>query len=184
MAKVAAKIYGEALFQLALEENKLDTFMEEVAFVKEAFAENKDLIKLLNHPQISKEEKVKVIESIFKGRICDDVTGVLVLIVEKGRAFEIEGILSDFLTKVREYKKIGVAYVTSAVPLTEEQKQKIEQKLLATTDYVNYEMNFSVDASLIGGMVIRIGDRVVDSSIKTKLYHMAQNLSKVSLAEI
>ena len=62
-----------------------------------------------------------------------------------------------------------------------EQKKKIEEKLLATTQYIQFEMHFDVDKSLIGGMVIRIGDRVVDSSIRTKLNQMTQTLSKVQL---
>lgn len=183
MAKVAALTYGEALFELALERHTLDSVTEEVAFVKQVVAENSDLVKLLIHPQIPKEEKVRVIETIFQGRLSEDVTGFLVLIVEKDRAAGIVEILNAFLDQAREYKKIGVVFVTSAMPLTQEQKQKVEKKLLATTDYVKLEMNYAVDAALIGGMVIRIGDRIVDNSIRTKLLAMKQNLLKISLSE-
>ena len=102
-------------------------------------------------------------------------------IVEKGRFSEIEKILTYFSDKVREYKKIGVAYVISAVELSKDEKQEIVQKLLNTTSYVEFIMNYSVDASLIGGVVIRIGDRVVDSSIRSKLNRMAKELSQVQL---
>ncbi len=77
-------------------------------------------------------------------------------------------ILEYFRKRVLEYKKIGIAYVSTAKPLTDEQKKAVAGKLLETTGYVDFQMHYSVDESLIGGMVIRIGDRVVDSSIKHK----------------
>ena len=112
----------------------------------------------------------------------DDIVGFLVIIVEKDRGSEIADILKLFQAKVREYKKIGVALVTSAIELSTEQKQKVEQKLLQQTDYESFEVEYKVDDSLIGGMIIRIGDRVVDSSIRSKLDNLTKELRKVSLA--
>ena len=182
MAKIISKAYGEALFELAIEKNELDSIAEQVNVLANAFAENNELIKLLSHPKISKEEKINVIESIFKGRMSDDIVGFLVIIVEKDRGSEIEDILKLFQAKVREYKKIGVALVTSAIELSTEQKQKVERKLLQQTAYESFEVEYKVDESLIGGMIIRIGDRVVDSSIRSKLDNLTKELRKVSLA--
>ena len=61
------------------------------------------------------------------------------------------------------------------------QKTAIEKKILATTEYESLEMNYQLDPSLIGGMVIRIGDRVVDGSIKTKLDKLSRELGKIQL---
>ena len=182
MAKLIEGSYGDALFELALEQQELDSIAEQVDVLAQTFAENPELLKLLTHPKISKEEKISVIENIFKGRFSDNIVGFLVIITEKDRGAEIEGILNYFKAKVREYKKIGVARVTSAVELSAEQKKRVEEKLLQQTSYESFEVDYSVDASLIGGMVIRIGDRVVDSSIRTKMDNMAKNLRKVSLA--
>ena len=71
--------------------------------------------------------------------------------------------------------------MTTAVALTDVQKSAVEKRLLDTTRYESFEMNYSVDESLIGGMVIRIGDRVVDSSIKTKLYELSKNLRSIQV---
>ncbi len=73
--------------------------------------------------------------------------------------------------------------MTSAVELTQKQKASLEKRLLETTSYQSFRIDYSVDAGLIGGMVIRIGDRVVDSSIRTKLGNMAKELSKIQLAK-
>ena len=181
MAKLIEGSYGDALFELALEQNELDSVAEQVELLAQAFAENPELLKLLNHPKISKEEKISVIENIFKGRFFDDIVGFLVIITQKDRGAEIEAILNYFLAKVREYKKIGVARVVSAVELTAEQKKRVEEKLLQQTSYESFEVDYNVDASLIGGMVIRIGDRVVDSSISTKLEELQKQLMKIQL---
>lgn len=181
MAKLVSKTYGEALFSLACEKDCVDSMVLEVKTVYHAFRENEDLIKLLNHPKIVREEKLSLIETIFKGRISDDLTGFLLLVVEKGRYNELDKIFEYFLDEVKEYKNIGVAYVTSAIPLNKAQKKEVEARLLKTTKYIALEMNYDTDQSLIGGLVIRIGDRVVDSSIRTKINNMAKELSKIQL---
>ena len=75
-----------------------------------------------------------------------------------------------------------MAHVASAVELKSEQKAMIEQRLLETTEYVEFEMEYSTDPSLIGGLVIRIGDRVVDSSIKTQINELHRSLSRLQLS--
>ena len=103
------------------------------------------------------------------------------MIVEKGHFGELESVLEYFIAQVKEYKNIGIAYVTTAMELSDAQKEQITEKLIQTTKYVTFEMHYEVDTALIGGMVIRIKDRVVDSSIKTKLYDLSRELSKIQL---
>ena len=182
MAKLAAKTYGDSLFELALEEKKLDSFLEEAVFVQQVLSENEDFVKLMTHPKVSKEEKEEVIKNIFKGKVSDEITGFLAIVNRKGRFKEIQGILSYFVARVKEHKKVGVVYVTTPVELKDAQKQALVQKLLDTTEYQEMEMNYSIDPSLIGGMIVRIGDRVVDSSIKNKLNRLTSDLLKIQLA--
>lgn len=182
MAKLVSKVYGDALFELALEKQSIDTLFEEAAGVREVLKQNGDLMLLLTHPKISKEEKNAAVKAIFDGRVSDDMTGFLVLVVDKGRADELDAVLGYFLSVVKEYKKIGVVNVTSATELTGTQREQIVNKLLATTDYTSLEMHYRVDAALIGGLVIRIGDRVVDSSIRTKLSQLEKQLQRIQLS--
>lgn len=181
MAKLVSKTYGDALFAVALESNRMDEFFEAVKVVVEVLHENAEFGKLLNHPKIMKEDKVKIVEETFVSRIPKEIVGVMTLLVEKGRTEDMISVFQYFIDLVKEEKKIGKAYVTTAVALNEKQKEKVEQKLLDTTKYETFEMDYSVDKSLIGGMVIRIGDRVVDSSIKTKLYELTRELKNVQI---
>lgn len=182
MAKLVSKTYGDALFELALEKDKVSKMKEEVLAVKKIFDDNEELLKLLNHPKLMGEEKIKVVEKIFKGKVSDDMTGFLTIIVSKGRYNEIPAIFTYIEKRVKEYEKIGVAQVTAPMRLTNAQKKAVEKKLLETTQYESFEIEYVIDESLIGGLVIRIDDRVVDSSIKTKLANMAKALNQIQLS--
>ena len=122
MAKLVSKVYGDALFEAAMERDMLSPVYEEVQSLQTILMENADLVQFLNHPQIIKEEKLKVVENIFKGRASDDLMGFLETVIEKGRQKELPKILDYFVNRVKEYKKIGIVTVTSAVELSAEQK--------------------------------------------------------------
>ena len=181
MAKLISKTYGEALFELAVEEEKTDAMLEEIEGIKQILLENQDYLKFLNHPRISVEEKVTTTENIFLGKIDKQLIGFLGIIINKGRCDSLMEILQYFLDRVKEFKGIGVAYVTTPYELKEDKKEAICKKLLATTSYKEMEMHYDVKKELLGGMQIRIGDRVVDSSIQTKLNQLQKDLLKVQI---
>ena len=182
MAKLVSKVYGDALFEEAMEKNVLSQWYEEIGALRTIFLENPDLAQFLNHPQIIKEEKKKVVEAIFSGKLSDGLLGFLVTVIEKAVRTTRSPICDYFTDRVKAYKKIGVVKVTSALPLSENQKKRVEERLLETTGFVSLETEYAVDESLLGGLVIRIGDRVVDSSIKTRLEEIRRDLMKLQLA--
>lgn len=181
MAKLVSKTYGDALFSVALEENCVDAFYEEVQGVREVLFQNEELQKLMDNPKIIKEDKIKLIEEAFTGHVEKEIIGLMALLISKGHSADMLSVFDYFIGLVKEEKKIGSAFVTTAVELTEEQKNAVEKRLLETTRYESFEMHYSVDSGLIGGMVIRIGDRVVDSSIRTKLYELSKNLKSIQV---
>lgn len=181
MAKLVGTTYGEALFELAVEEKKEEEFLEEITQLREILAENSDFGKLMNHPKVTKEEKLKVLREVFENRISKELLGFLHLVVSKDRYGEIDAILDYFVDEVKRLKGIGIAYVTTAFHLSEAKKKEIEAKLLATTSFRKMEMHYRIEEDLIGGMVIRIGDRVVDSSVKNKLFELQRELLRTQV---
>lgn len=181
MAKLVSKTYGEALFEIAVEQNKTRELMEEIRQIQAVLEQNPDLDKLMRHPGIPKQEKVDVVERVFKGRLSDELTGFLEIIISKERYGALQAIFEYFVDKVKEIQKIGVAYVSTAVELNVAQKEAVKNKLLQTTPYLSMEMHYSVDPSLIAGMVVRIGDRVVDSSVRTKIDELTKQLLQIQL---
>ena len=181
MAKLVSKTYGEALFELAMEENKTREMMEEIQAIRDVLTANPDFDKLMMHPGIPKQEKMQVMENVWKGKVSDELAGFLQIVITKERYGELQVIFEYFINKVKELQKIGVAYVTTAVELTDAQKSDVCSRILTTSSYETMEMHYSVDSSLIGGMVIRINDRVVDSSIRTRLNDMTKQLLNIQL---
>ena len=181
MARLFAGTYGDALISLAEEENKIDALYDEVLSLQGILKDNPDFSVLMNHPKVTKEEKLQTLDEVFGGRMDAELLGFLKLLLQKDRYSELPAILDRFMADVKERRGIGVAYVASPAELDDSRKKQIEAKLISTTKYKEMEIHYTVDESLIGGLVIRIGDKVVDSSIKTKLEGLKRELSKVSV---
>ena len=181
MAKIVAKRYANALYDIATEDNKVDLFMDEMDFVKSVFVKETQLVKVLNHPKVSTEERIEVIEDIFKGKISEEIVGFLVLVLEKNRQEYIVEICDEFLIFALDFKGIVKAYVTSAVSLKESQEAKLIEQLKKSLNK-DVEIVKEVDESIIAGLIIRVGDKVLDNSIKTKMGKMSKELSAIQLA--
>lgn len=181
MAKLVSKTYGDALFEVAKSENRIDEFYQQIQVLLEVLHTNEELTKLMDQPKIIKEDKIKIIEETFGGTVAREIVGVMTLLINKGHYTDMESVFEYFIDVVKEEKRIGVAYVTTPLDVSKDTQSEIEKKLLDTTRYKTFEMHFDVDSSLIGGMVIRIGDRVVDSSIKTKLFELSRELKNIQI---
>lgn len=181
MAKLVSKTYGEALYEVAVEAGKTSELMEEIRCVRQILDSNPKFDELMEHPGVPKQEKLQVVEDVFKGRVSDELTGLLEVVVSKERYKDLDAIFTYFIDRVKEEQRIGMAYVTTAVELDGGQKDAVKAKLLETSGYAKMEMHYEVDASIIGGMIIRINDRVVDSSVRTKLDGLKKQLLQIQL---
>ena len=107
MAKLVSKTYGDALFELAVESGHVDGMLEEARGIQQILQTGDELSKLMNHPKIVKEEKIEILEQIFKGRACDEIIGLMRMLVSKGHYGEMESVFTYFIEQVKEYKNIG-----------------------------------------------------------------------------
>lgn len=178
---VVEERYANALLELAVSEGKADSYLEEVSVLLALLKENRELLSLYKNPKITPEEKLEVTENCFKGRFSDDVVGLITLVVSNGRSENLCGVLEWFIDHVKEYLGIGIVYVESAGEIDSERKKALEEKILATTDYSSLEVHYSIKKELIGGMRVRIRDRIIDNSIRTKLDEMSKELRQVQL---
>ena len=177
MAKLVSKVYGDAYVSVVSEENNLIDALEEIKSVKNILLENVEIIELLDSPKMDDEEKIDFIKGIFENHISVDSMGFLLTIIEKKRQAELLPILDYVIDCVKELLLIGKATVTTALPLDDSKKERIVDELLKSSHYKSLEAEYVVDESIIGGIVIRIGDRVVDSSVKTRIDKMRKMLS-------
>ena len=163
---------------LALENDKLDTIWEEVRMIRQILSENPTFVKTICHPEITKQDQIKLLDDAFKGKVSDEVMGFFHVLADKKRL----NVLEYFDRSAKEYKKIGVVYVTVPMELTKAQQDKIRERILEVSSYETLEMHVETDASLLGGMVIRIGDEILDNSIRSKMEHMARKINQIKLS--
>ena len=170
------------MFSLALENDKLDTIWEEVRMIRQILSENPTFVKTICHPEITKQDQIKLLDDAFKGKVSDEVMGFFHVLADKKRLKELDAVLEYFDRSAKEYKKIGVVYVTVPMELTKAQQDKIRERILEVSSYETLEMHVETDASPLGGMVIRIGDEILDNSIRSKMEHMARKINQIKLS--
>lgn len=175
MAGLIGKRYGNALYEVALEKNQLDSMANQLELVLAGLADNSTLIEVLTHPNVLLDEKIKMVEQIFEDYVEHDLMGLLVLVIKKGRQAYLQEILETALENIHQAQGLVTAYVSSATDLNIEQKEQIQSKLEEQTGK-QVKLACQVDEQLIGGLVIRIHDRVVDNSIWGSMQHLKREL--------
>lgn len=181
MAEKIAKVYAGAVFDSVKKSGKLEQMNSDINELEAILKDNPDFMKLLKNPDISLQDKQSIIENVFRGKLLDELYGLCQLLLQKDRIGSLEEILEELVVMYKEEMLIGVVYVKTPAPLKKEQAKALENKIIADTKYKTLEMHFEVDEALIAGMVIRIGDRVVDSSVATRLENMTRRLKTLQI---
>ena len=181
MAKLVVKRYATALFDLAASEGALAKYEEEVKVIVKAIHDEPDFMAVLQDHKVTTEDKISIVENIFTDKVSTPIVGLLVLLVNKGRQAEMLDVLEAFLERVKAESGIIKAVVTSAIPLKETQITALKEKLEAGTKS-KIELETIVDSSIIAGLVVRVGDKVVDASYKGEMQTLKKQLSKLRLA--
>ncbi|MDQ0360593.1 F0F1 ATP synthase subunit delta [Breznakia pachnodae] len=176
MASLAATRYSQALFELGVDEKKLDIFKSNLVDIDRVIVENKDLAKVLKHPKVDKDERKRLLDEIFKG-IDPLVMNFLKLLVDRNRFQSIHDIKRYFTRLYNEYNGIEVAYIYSATKLSNEDLDAIV-KMLETKRQKKIEYETRIDASLIAGIRIKVADEVLDNTIENQLNRMKDKVAK------
>lgn len=175
-----ARRYAQALYEIAQAKNTLEIMEQELKGVAEAIEGTRELQKVLYHPQVLPGEKKNLLKAIFADKISAETINFLSLLVDKRRENYISGIAAEFSVLANDARGKVAAEVTTAVAIDEQQKQKLV-KVASRLAGKEVEPTFTVDPSLIGGVVVRIGSKVIDGSIKTRLATIKSRLmSKTS----
>jgi F-type H+-transporting ATPase subunit delta len=165
------KRYALAFYELAEEKGKALEYLNELAEVIKIIDENKEFLQIINHPNLSTSKKKQLFESIFKGKIEESILSFLLIIIEKNRMLEIDGILEEVKKIHLKRNKTVEAYVETVVPLTNEERDALINKLQRKynkTIIIKEEIN----KDIIGGVFVRVGNDIIDGTIKLKLEEM------------
>lgn len=183
MAEIIVNRYATALFDIAFDKGAMIQFEKEARMIKKVFDEEPEYIKLLNHPSIieKEEEKIELVEKAFTGQVSDEFIGLMALMIKKSRTEYLTRVLEQFIYMAQEAAGVLKAQVTSAMPLTNQQLAQIKSNIEKNTGKT-IEMDTTVDPSIIGGLIVRVGDKVVDGSIKGQMDALKSQLSSLRLA--
>ncbi|WP_413377951.1 F0F1 ATP synthase subunit delta [Alkalihalobacillus sp. 1P02AB] len=177
MSNVAvANRYANALFQVAREKGILNQAIEELQAIKGVVQSTPSFSKFLENPKFTKEQKRTFIQSSFQGTLSDAVVTTLQILVDRKRTDILVPMIEKFVALSYEAQNIAEATVFSAKALTEEEKTQIAQVFAMKVGKSQLLINNVVNADLLGGLKIRIGDRIFDGSVKSQLDRLERQL--------
>ena len=171
-----AQPYAEALMSVAKSKNSTDEIGEEVRSLRSLVSESEQLHDFLDNPFIQSESKKAVINQIL-GDGNSYLRNFLLLLVDRRRISMLEPICQEYLALLRQLNQAVLAEVISAVPLSEEQQQAVQAKVIAMTKARSVELDTKVDRDLIGGVIIKVGSEVVDASLRGQLRRLSLRLT-------
>jgi F-type H+-transporting ATPase subunit delta len=167
-----ASRYATALFELAVERDALDQVDGDLASLERALQESPDLARLIRSPVVAREGQARAMavlaERLGTGELIGKFLGVL---ANQRRLDVLPALIAEFRRRLALHRGEETAQVTSAVPLDEAQLDSV-RGAVATYAGRPVQLSASVDPGLIGGLVVRIGSRMIDASLKTKLQNL------------
>ena len=162
--------YAKALFELSAESKSLDKTEKDLLSVHSLIAKNNEIIMVIKSSSLSRENQASLMEKILKKMKVSPLTikfiGTLAI---NGRLNIVNNIIDEFLKKLAQDRGELSAEITTAVPISKEINKSIVKEISKLTKTKKIELNEQIDESLIGGLVLRMGSTMIDSSIKTKL---------------
>ncbi|GIN63050.1 ATP synthase subunit delta [Robertmurraya siralis] len=170
-----AKRYATALFQLSKEHQLLDQMEAELRVVKEVVADNAELHAVLKSPKLPIEQKKEILKTAFS-KMNTFVLNTLMLLIERHREDEIAAIADEFIQLANEERGIAEAKVFTTRPLTEAERAALSSTFAKKVGKSALRINNIVDSNLLGGVKIRIGNRIFDGSLSGKLERLERKL--------
>jgi F-type H+-transporting ATPase subunit delta len=165
--------YASALFDLARDERQIDSVLQSLERLRVALAESRDLQSLVNSPMVSRTDAARALAAAAPGLGLDQITANFVAVLARnGRLRQLGDIIRDFMTLVATHRGETTAEVVSARPLDDEQIAALKAQLGARVGRT-IRIDASVDPSILGGIVVRLGSQMIDASIRTKLNTLA-----------
>lgn len=173
---LSAKNYSKALVEMVRDNViSFEDLSKDLAAVSEILETSQDLRLTLENPTVSEEVKSQIVEEVFKNEVHPQVVSFLKVLIDKNRFSEFSQIKADYEIKLDDVNKIQAVEITSAVELSEEYRERILQKLGEKLQK-NIRPNWKIDENIIAGLIYRINDNVIDTSIKSKLDKLNKNL--------
>jgi F-type H+-transporting ATPase subunit delta len=174
--ETVARRYADAAFEIGRADGTLDTWERDLAVLRDALGDEQ-LRRLVEHPAVPFADKESVLRQVVTG-VSREPLSLALLMIRRGRPGAIDAMVERFGELVRRERGISLAEVRTALPLDEAQRTAIADRLRTLTGD-RIEMKEVVDDALIGGLSVRIGDRLYDASVRSRLERLRARLTAV-----
>lgn len=173
---IVASRYAKSLLDLAVEKGQLEAVYADMLQVKSVCENSKEFVTFLKSPIINADKKVSTLTAVFEGKLNAITSGFLTIVANKRREAVIPQIAESFVEQYKTQKNILTAVITSAKGLDETTKQ---QALALVKAQLNGEVELveKIDANIIGGFVLKIGDKQIDKSVARQLNNLKKQLT-------
>lgn len=173
----AASRYAKSLLELADEKKVLEEVHKDMLLLTNICKENRDFLLMLKNPIIRHGKKRAILEALFKGKVNDVTFAIFDIITRKNREKILPAIATEFTKQYNVKKGIEVAKVITTVPLDAKLRKEFEQIVAKISNSKTVELEEEVNEDIIGGFVLKVGDRQIDDSIKTKINELKLKFS-------
>jgi len=178
-----ARKYGQAIFELAREKNMLEEVAGDLELLRRTIDEVRDFKNMLYHPRIEDEKKKELLLEIVSDEISELTLNFCKLLIDKRRIRYLYHIVRDFEKRQNEAEQILEVELQAAIELPEELKERIRKRLGEVTGY-RIELDTGIDEDLIGGFQIKVGDKVIDGSIRGELESLQKKLEQIPVSKL
>jgi len=170
--------YAQALFQIARAEGALETVEDELFRFARILENETQLREALTDPSLPPEQRSKMIVELLGNKSTPHTVNVIAFVVQQGRARELTKIIDSLVQLAAEERKKAVAEVRSATPLDEGQREKLKDAITRATGK-QVELKVLVDPTVIGGLLVRVGDQVFDGTVRRRLQMAKEHIGRV-----
>ena len=177
--EIVADKYSSAMFELAQEQNKLELMEEQLGYVASVMVDQSELRSFLENPIVTEDAKIKLISKIFDSSIDKVALHFIYVMIKRGRYRYIASAIEAFIKKSRAARGILEATVTVAEPITADVEASVQAKLREVTGK-DVILSVRQDPSIMGGIVIQVGDKRIDGSVARRLEELEKSLLRTN----
>ena len=170
--------YAQALFQIAQAEGALEQVEDELFRFARILENETRLREALTDPALPPEQRAKIIQDLLGNKATPHTTNIVAFIVQQGRARELPKIIDSLVELAAAERRKGIAEVRTALPLDEEQRRKLTEAIEGATGK-RVELKVLVDPTVIGGLLVRVGDQVFDGTVRRRLQMAKEHIGRV-----
>jgi F-type H+-transporting ATPase subunit delta len=167
-ARLAGR-YAKSILDLAIEQGQLEAVYADMKYIQAACNASSEFVNMLRSPIIKADQKNSILSAVLKNNVGVLSNAFIVLLVKKGRESDLHEIANTFIEQYNSMKGIHQVTLTTAVEISTEVKNSIEQKVKSDNSFTSVELTTKTDESLIGGFVLEFNNNLLDASISRDL---------------